>query len=178
MIVVAIIGILAAIAIPNFITYSMMARRGEVLLLMGGIRNNEESFLSYFDEYEAVNTPDPPLPFGPAKRAFTGTHCSPTCQKSQPFNCLVFDCMGAAASGLAYYSYNTDIRHSAALVSPEFTIGAAGDVDSDGRILAVTFQSGNGVTVGVVANPWADVSAACPVGAPISEVFICTPGFF
>jgi type IV pilus assembly protein PilA len=47
MIVVAIIGILAAIAIPNFITYTTKAKQAEVKTLLKALHTSE---LSYFSE--------------------------------------------------------------------------------------------------------------------------------
>ncbi|MCK6550651.1 prepilin-type N-terminal cleavage/methylation domain-containing protein, partial [Myxococcota bacterium] len=46
MIVVAIIGILAAIAIPNFIKYQLKSKTAEARTNMGGIKTNQESFRS------------------------------------------------------------------------------------------------------------------------------------
>src|SRR6266542_4860919 len=44
MIVVAIIGILAAIAIPNFLTYQRKAKTSEATTNLGGIRTAETAF--------------------------------------------------------------------------------------------------------------------------------------
>jgi type IV pilus assembly protein PilA len=46
MIVVAIIGILAAIAIPNFLNYQRRARSSEARVNLGGIRTSEVAFLA------------------------------------------------------------------------------------------------------------------------------------
>ncbi|HLG21188.1 MAG TPA: prepilin-type N-terminal cleavage/methylation domain-containing protein [Candidatus Manganitrophaceae bacterium] len=46
MIVVAIVGILAAIAIPNFLTYQARARQSEARVNLGGIFTSQTSFLS------------------------------------------------------------------------------------------------------------------------------------
>src|SRR5688500_8681486 len=44
MIVVAIIGILAAIAIPNFITQSLKAKQSEANILLGTLKTGEYTF--------------------------------------------------------------------------------------------------------------------------------------
>ena len=54
MIVVAIIGILAAIAIPNFITMQLKAKRGEIPGNVDGIKTAELAYDAAFDGY--VNT--------------------------------------------------------------------------------------------------------------------------
>ncbi len=51
MIVVAIIGILAAIAIPNFITMQLKAKRGELPGNVDGIKTAELAYDASFDGY-------------------------------------------------------------------------------------------------------------------------------
>ena len=51
MIVVAIIGILAAIAIPNFITMQLKAKRGELPGNVDGIKTAELAYGAAFDGY-------------------------------------------------------------------------------------------------------------------------------
>jgi type IV pilus assembly protein PilA len=54
MIVVAIIGILAAIAIPNFMSYRKRARTTEAKRELGSIRTLEESYEAEYDNYTAT----------------------------------------------------------------------------------------------------------------------------
>jgi type IV pilus assembly protein PilA len=51
MIVVAIIGILAAIAIPNFMTYQCKAKQAEAKSVLGSIRVLQEAYFAEFDKY-------------------------------------------------------------------------------------------------------------------------------
>lgn len=51
MIVVAIIGILAAIAIPNFVAMQLKAKRSEVPSNVDGIKTSEVAYEAAFDEY-------------------------------------------------------------------------------------------------------------------------------
>lgn len=53
MIVVAIIGILAAIAIPNFMTYQAKARQSEAKVGLGGIFTSAVSYFAEFSTYAA-----------------------------------------------------------------------------------------------------------------------------
>ena len=53
MIVVAIIGILAAIAIPNFMNYQCKAKQSEAKANLGTIRTNEEAYRAEYDTYKA-----------------------------------------------------------------------------------------------------------------------------
>ena len=54
MIVVAIIGILAAIAIPNFLRYQCKAKQSEAKANLGAIFTNEESYRAEFDTYASM----------------------------------------------------------------------------------------------------------------------------
>ncbi|MCG8532082.1 MAG: prepilin-type N-terminal cleavage/methylation domain-containing protein, partial [Desulfovibrionales bacterium] len=51
MIVVAIIGILAAIAIPNFLNYQCKARQSEAKTALGAIRTAEEAYYAETETY-------------------------------------------------------------------------------------------------------------------------------
>jgi len=51
MIVVAIIGILAAIAIPNFMNYQCKAKQSEAKVNLGNIRTAEEAYYAEYDNY-------------------------------------------------------------------------------------------------------------------------------
>ncbi len=51
MIVVAIIGILAAIAIPNFLSYQCKSKQSEAKTNLGAIANSEESYNADYSRY-------------------------------------------------------------------------------------------------------------------------------
>jgi type IV pilus assembly protein PilA len=53
MIVVAIIGILAAIAIPNFMNYQCKAKQAEAKSSLGSIRVGQEAYFAEYDTYSA-----------------------------------------------------------------------------------------------------------------------------
>ncbi|HWV39385.1 MAG TPA: prepilin-type N-terminal cleavage/methylation domain-containing protein [Vulgatibacter sp.] len=56
MIVVAIIGILAAIAIPNFLRYQLRAKSGEAAVNLAAIKTSEVSYYGSNDEYVAADS--------------------------------------------------------------------------------------------------------------------------
>lgn len=51
MIVVAIIGILAAIAIPNFLNYQCKSKQGEAKQNLGSLAKNEEAYRTEYDTF-------------------------------------------------------------------------------------------------------------------------------
>ncbi|PID73715.1 MAG: dolichyl-phosphate-mannose--protein mannosyltransferase [Desulfobacterales bacterium] len=56
MIVVAIIGLLAAIAIPNFLTYQCKSKQVEAKSNLGAIANSEEAYLAEYSIYAIDDT--------------------------------------------------------------------------------------------------------------------------
>ena len=56
MIVVAIIGILAAIAIPNFLTYQCKAKRSEAKGNLGSIKTQQAAYFAEYDNYTTNQT--------------------------------------------------------------------------------------------------------------------------
>ena len=76
MIVVAIIGILAAIAIPNFVAMQYRAKRAEVPSNVDGIKTAELGYDAAFDKFIEQSTPWPDGSPGKAQRPWNGTASS------------------------------------------------------------------------------------------------------
>jgi type IV pilus assembly protein PilA len=115
MIVVAIIGILAAIAIPNFLRFQLKAKSSEGKTNLAAIRTAEES---YFAEYGVYISSDPsPVDIGNNVKV-TFTHANAG---------LGFDQLGWSPEGQVFFNYSVSINannYSAAAVA---NIDAAGD---------------------------------------------------
>jgi len=94
MIVVAIIGILAAIAIPNFLRYQMKAKTAEAKVNLGAIKTSEESYRAENDIYFPAAAAPAVAGVDTAKLAFV-TNAG-------------FTAIGFAPSGNVYYSYSAD----------------------------------------------------------------------
>jgi type IV pilus assembly protein PilA len=114
MIVVAIIGILAAIAIPNFMTYQAKARQSEAKVGLGGIFTTATSYFGENGTYSASSASGLGyVPSGTPKYSF-----------SYGGSTINSGSTGATCSG------NTTVTPSA-MSATGFTAGAIGNVDGD-----------------------------------------------
>ncbi len=119
MIVVAIIGILAAIAIPNFLAMQLRAKRAELPSNLDGIRTAEKAYQAEWDSFtSAIATPA--TPSGRAQTTFAaGGYTS-------------FDMLGWVADGKVRGSYSVSGSGGAAFSADAFTATGLADVDGDG----------------------------------------------
>jgi type IV pilus assembly protein PilA len=121
MIVVAIIGILAAIAIPNFLRFQLKAKSSEGKVNIAAIRTAQESYLAEFGSYITVGTENPPVVnrvnAGTVKGTFLTTPG------------VDFDVLGWAPEGAVFFSYDT----AGTTTGPSaYTISAVADIDGNG----------------------------------------------
>jgi type IV pilus assembly protein PilA len=121
MIVVAIIGILAAIAIPNFLQFRLKAKTSEAKSNLGAIRSTE---VAYFAEWNVYVGNQAPTPI--ANRAGDD-------QKRQWDKTTRFSIIGFAPEGMVYFSYAMD-GNDWPSSTEGFDVHAYGDLDKDGTI--------------------------------------------
>jgi type IV pilus assembly protein PilA len=176
MIVVAIIGILAAIAIPNFIRYQLKSKTSEAKTNIGGIKTNEESFRATFDFYAAVAARPVAAPMPGAKTSWDDPGCGNACTRLNPGGCTEFSCIGFEPAGDVYYQYDTDAVAAGGGL-PEFCSYAQADLDADGTTGDFEFQTSNLPTdnpnLGQFDCPGGN---ACAGGVmPAGEVVQCNP---
>ena len=114
MIVVAIIGILAAIAIPNFVSMQYRAKRAEVPANIDGIKTAEIAYDAAYDAYIYQSIPHPSSLPGKAQRPWTtGSN---------------FDTLGWSPDGEVRGSYFIE-----SITGPvDFRVMGGCDVDGDG----------------------------------------------
>lgn len=143
MIVVAIIGILAAIAIPNFLRYQAKAKQGEAKTNLGAIGTNAESFRAENDTYVATV-------------AQLGWAAQGTNRYAYAYNNLAL----AAAQGAATAACTNAAAATAALAAApaasatSFQAGASGEIDTDATCDAWTYTN-----LRVLTNSTNDVSS-------------------
>jgi type IV pilus assembly protein PilA len=113
MIVVAIIGILAAIAIPNFLQFQLRSKTGEAKTNIAAIRTAEEGYFAEYNNYvTAAETPGTALSTN--KRFWSGGGITQ------------FDQLGWSPTGEVFYNYGVDATGAS------YTISAWGDLDGNG----------------------------------------------
>jgi|SRR5882672_1213398 len=181
MIVVAIIGILAAIAIPNFIRYQLRAKSGEAKTVLGGIKTSEESFRAEYDGYVG-SAPNPGGADRNTKNSWLNNPCAAACNRNNLAACLEFACIGFRPAGDVYYNYSAEIVGGAGVV-PDFVACGRADLDSDGVPGGYAYGTSNAPaagapsTIAVASVACAGLGVgACAVGAsPASQVTECDP---
>ena len=129
MIVVAIIGILAAIAIPNFLNFRLKAKTSEAKSNLGAIRSTSVAYYAEWDTYVGDQTYTP-------EGSRTGNG-----QKVPWITTTRFSILGFSPEGDVYFDYNLEGSDYPTLV---FTAHAAGDLDADGSLS--TFEISSGTT--------------------------------
>jgi len=141
MIVVAIIGILAAIAIPNFLRFQAKSRQSEAKTNLGGIFTAQTAFLGEKDDYGDLNLVSW-APTGTTKYRYTmGTAAN--------------DLGNLALTTVASCWNGTTPGITAATGEKRFTAGAQGNIDTDIANDAWTMNDARDLQ-----NRWDDVSKA------------------
>ena len=178
MIVVAIIGILAAIAIPNFIRYQLKSKTTEAKTVMGGIKTSQEAFRAEIDNYANITSLQPPVLPGTVKTGWGIENCDALCDRTTTqASCLTFDCIGYSPSGNVYYRYAAPHRPATTSQTAEFGAGAQADLDGDGVNLGqFAYRSSN--EVGGDTGFVADGLTTCVPEILGGQVQDCAPGFY
>lgn len=135
MIVVAIIGVLASVAIPSFINYQLSSKRTEAFANLSALAKAQKS---YFAEY---NTFVPAL----SEPGFTLGAVPPTTttRSKVPLE-AAFAAVGWVPDGDVYFDYDTSTPGNSGsgtctCVDACFTAAAYGDLDGDGFVSALVF---------------------------------------
>ncbi len=135
MIVVAIIGILAAIAIPNYIKYQLSAKRSEVNGAVDGIKNAEAKYDAEHDGYlNAAVQPRADSALSKAQVAWTTTATD-------------WISLGWAPDGNVRGNYLVAVTAASGTTPQTYTITGKSDVDDDSQLYTVTATPDANATV-------------------------------
>ncbi len=142
MIVVAIIGILAAIAIPNFLRFQLKAKTSEGKTNLAAIRTSEESYYAEFGIYVSANA-SPNTNAKNLKTLFVNEDGS-----NQGF-----DRLGWLPEGRVFFNYGVATNAS------EFTATAAADIDANNVSQSWGYKKGT-----EAAKDLNGAAGACAIG--------------
>ncbi|MDG1481214.1 MAG: prepilin-type N-terminal cleavage/methylation domain-containing protein [Myxococcota bacterium] len=116
MIVVAIIGILASIAIPSFLQMQLRAKRAELPSNVDGIKVSEMAYLAAYDTIIAQSSFVPSASVGKQQVVWNDS--------------TNFDTLGWSPSGSVRGAYKVDVVDAS---SDDFTVIGISDIDGDGE---------------------------------------------
>ncbi len=150
MIVVAIIGILAVIAVPSFLRYQLRAKRSEAYANLEAIAKAETSYYATNGLFWNTGASMPGA-LSSARRAWT------------PAADTAFAPIGFRPEGNVYFDYDVNTACGASC----FTATAYGDVDGDGFVSALMYVHPDGL--GGVAGAGLGLGLATPIenGVPV-----------
>jgi prepilin-type N-terminal cleavage/methylation domain-containing protein len=129
MIVVAIIGILASVAIPSFRNYQLTSKRAEAYANLSALAKAQKSYFAEFNTFVSVNSE-------PAGALGTG----PTSIKRDKASIdIAFSAVGWAPEGDVFFDYDTVTWQApqaatCTCVGPCFTAAAYGNLDGDAAL--------------------------------------------
>lgn len=162
MIVVAIIGVLASVAIPSFVNYQLTSKRAEAFANLSAIAKAQKAYFAEFSDFIAVE----PEPWFTSAVAATSTK-----RDSTPIS-AAFNVLGFEPDGDVFFDYDTatasDPLNGSCGTCTEgcFTSTAYGDLDGDGLfsilIYAHADAAGEVCTTGLAGSsgPWLPPSNA------------------
>ena len=147
MIVVAIIGILAAVAIPAFMKYIRRSKTTEATM---NIRKLYDSSVTYYETEHAAQNGSILNRYFPSSNAWVpgqGTCCAQTGQKCNPASYAAswatanWTALNFSVDDPFYYSYQYDSSGSDS--TAQFTASASGDLNCDGKVFSLFQRVGN-----------------------------------
>jgi len=133
MIVIAIIGVLASVAVPGFVKYQMTSKRAEAFTNLRGLATSQKAFYGEWGSY-VDSAPEP----------WNTSGIAPSRQK-RAVSALTaaFSGLGWTPEGDVYYDYDSCSSAGTAGCSCTcptcFTVSAWGDLDDDGSRSAVQY---------------------------------------
>lgn len=138
MIVVAILGILAAIAIPYYVTHVMNSRKVEAYTMLGQIKARQFSLFSDQDCFAQVSSePAAVPPVGGISWGSVPTGNLTYCVPGPPHTMADLDIR--PSHNLVYFTYACAVDPTAI----EFSCNARADLDANGGILEIVFCTDN-----------------------------------
>ena len=172
MITVAIVAILAAVAIPNYVRYQYKVKSAEARTLLGSVVTSQESFVAEVENYGNIAAPIPPGDAGMTRRAWVKVDCPSTCSRTSPTDCTSFECIGFGSPTPVFYQYAAPHSLASGGDFAEFAAGARADLDGDGTNGSYAYRSGN--RPGDLGH-LPDGISNCPANVEVQQIITCSP---
>lgn len=137
MIVVAIVGVLASVAIPSFRNYQWKAKRSEAFTNLAALSKTQKSYFAAYDQYFGV---------APAEPGTTRGDVPGTVARESSGIASAFASVGWTAEGNVYFDYDTNsggIGAGCTCVKC-YTLTAYGDIDGDNSQSAIMYVHPDG----------------------------------
>ncbi len=130
MIVVAIIGILAAIAVPSFLKYQNTSKRAEAFNNLAALAKTQKAYYAEFNDFVGVVAE----PLG-----LTGTVPGTTKRNSAGWDTTAFGSVGWAPEGDVFFDYDSNTSDLGCACVSCFTAAAYGDLDANGVVSVLLY---------------------------------------
>lgn len=144
MIAVAVIGVLAAVAIPLLTSYQLRSKSAEAKTNLGAIRVLEETYYSENQTYRSANAEPAAIP-GSVTVAFDGVTSD-------------FEPLGFVPQGQVYFSYGVAVSADGS----GFTADAGADIDGDGFVQYWGYANPDGSGAMIAGKVGCDVAGLQP----------------
>ncbi|MEZ4293202.1 MAG: prepilin-type N-terminal cleavage/methylation domain-containing protein [Myxococcota bacterium] len=157
MIVVAILGILASVAIPQFRTYQLTSKRAEAYANLSSLGKAQKAYFAEFNDYVFV-----------ASEPLGGTGQMPTSTKRDKSSIdVAFERIGWTPDGDVFFDYDTVTPAAAGApctcTEACFTAAAYGDLDDDGFVSVMIYAHPD--AAGNFCDSWLAGNQSPPVNA-------------
>jgi type IV pilus assembly protein PilA len=132
MVVIAIVGILASVAIPSFRAYQWKSKRAEAFTNLAALAKTQKAYFSLYDVYFGV---------GPAEPGTSNGDVPGTIARDSAAIDATFANVGWSIEGNVFFDYDTNtggLGLGCACVKC-FTLTAYGDIDGDNQQSAVMY---------------------------------------
>lgn len=160
------VGVLAAIAIPNFVRYQLRAKTSEARANLGGIIVAQRSHHEEAGRFLSVRAEGSG---GALPVDWSAFPCPETCTGGAEEGCT-FACLGWSPFGPARYRYACSAAPGAV------TCAASADLDSDGEEGVFVFAHREPNAEEAAPVPQVPGAERCPASLPTGVIFECAPG--
>ncbi len=133
MIVIAVLSILMAISIPNYINFQRKAKAAEAKSSLGAIRRTLFAHYAEYDNYNAGNIGTLTFNTGNNQGTPFGDSTAAIGDKMPWDYNTAFSVLGFNAEGSVYYNYSME-TNTLAGVAAAFTVMASADLDKNGLV--------------------------------------------